>query len=110
MEIVPHGTSGVNGADARPVPLRATVSLLSEGCQNCLRCGMRIDALAGYLDDSDGRFIGVVHEECIRPEEREHEPEPENKTTPATPRLQKVERELARWLGTQFYSPRNECA
>ena len=93
-----------------PAPLRATVNILSEGYHPCRRCNSRIDGLAGYLHDADGRFIGVVHEKCIRPEELDADPEAENKTTPATPRLQKIEREQARWLGTQFYSPRNRCA
>ena len=71
----PSGVSKVT-----PVPLRATVSLLSEGRYCCIRCGMPIDGLAGYLDDAEGRFIGVVHEKCVRPEELGDElPEPEER-------------------------------
>lgn len=101
--------SGVS--EVTPAPLRATVGLLSEGRRYCNRCGgRRIDGLAGYLDDAEGRWVGTVHAECVLPEELDADPEHENKTTPATPRLQKVEREIARFYGTQFYSPRNGCA
>ena len=65
-----------------PAPLRATVSMLSAGQRLCYRCGMPIDGLAAYLDDAEGRFIGVVHEKCVRSEEREDEQsEPEGVTT-----------------------------
>ena len=77
MGIVPYSTNGVNGDT---VPLRATISLLSEGQRLCYRCGMPIDGLAGYMDDAEGRFIGVVHAECVLPEELGGErPEPEGR-------------------------------
>ena len=82
-------TGGQSGgvSEVTPTPLRATVSLLSEGRYCCIRCGMPINGLAGYLDDADGRFIGVVHEKCVRPEEREDErPEPEGVVTEQGPR------------------------
>ena len=97
-------------SEVTPAPLRATVSLLSEGYHPCIRCNSRIDGLAGYLDDAEGRFIGVVHAGCVRPEELDADPEHENKTTPATPRLQKVEREIARSYGTQFFHSPSRCA
>ena len=77
MSIVAHVTRGVN--EGEPAPLRATVSLLSEGQRLCYRCGMPIDGLAGYLDDADSRFIGVVHAECVRPSELGERPEPEGR-------------------------------
>ena len=113
MDIKKYAKNRVNAPgvnEVTPAPLRATVNILSEGQRLCYRCGMPIDGLAGYLDDADGRFIGVVHEKCVRPEEREYEPEPENETPELRARLQRVEREEARWYGTQFFSPRSECA
>ena len=68
MHSIHHRSAGVN-MDG-PAPLRAVVSLLSEGRYECRRCRMPIDGLAGYLDDAEGRFIGVVHEKCVLPEER----------------------------------------
>ena len=105
-------TGGQSGSvsGVTPVPLRATVSLLSEGQRLCYRCDMPINGLAGYLDDTDGRCIGVVHERCIRPEEREAEPEHENETPELRAELQKIEREQARWLGTQFFHSPSRCA
>lgn len=69
----------VNGVT--PAPLRATISLLSEGSRTCNRCGgRRIDGLAGYLDDAEGRWVGTVHAECVLPEELGGEqPEPEDR-------------------------------
>lgn len=73
----PSGVSGVTSA-----PLRATVSILSEGRRLCYRCGMPINGLAGYLEGAEGRFIGVVHEKCVLPEELgEERPEPEGVAT-----------------------------
>lgn len=109
MDIVPHSTNGVN--EDRSAPLRAVVSLLSEGRYECRRCKMSIDGLAGYLFDADGHEVGIVHEKCVLPEERNGEqPEPENETTPAIPRLQMIEREMARFHGRQFFDGPSRCA
>ena len=114
MDIKKYSKNRVNASgvsEVTPAPLRAVVNLLSEGSRTCDRCGgRRIDGLAGYLFDAEGREVGIVHAKCVRPEELDADPEPENKTTPATPRLQKVEREIARSYGTQFFHSPSRCA